>query len=182
MFSCKRCQSVPVYGGRGALDGGGLVEVESRAVWGGPGGVYALDGAKWERVAEGIREWATLAVHGGELVCVGGRKDGGGYSKEVMVWRDGRWAYMCNMIEGCKFSCIFNTSGVGLVVMGGDGDGVGIRNIQVFDGKTWHFGPPLPDGCYRMSAVVQGDMVFVMGGVGMKQAVWSANITDLVSN
>ena len=68
-----------------------------------------------------------------------------------------------------------------MVVMGGYG-GVGLRDVQVFDGETWHFGPPLPEGCWSMSAVVHGDHVFVVGGVGMERAVWSANITDLVSH
>ena len=33
-----------------------------------------------------------------------------------------------------------------------------------------------------MSAVVHGDMVFVMGGLDMDRAVWCADIRDLVSH
>ena len=189
MFSCRSCQPLPERGGQGAGDqgvfggGGGLVEVEGRAVWGGEGGVYILveKNTKWERVANGVMDGATLAVCGDELVCVGGLKDGGA-SKEVEVWRGGRWTSMSNMLLGCWHPCVFRIGGRGLVVIGGwCGGGVGLtRDVQVFDGKTWHFGPPLPVGCWCMSAVVHGDLVFVVGGLGMKRAVWSANITDLV--
>ena len=181
MFTSKTCTAVPEGGGRGALgDGGGLVE--GRAVWGGVGGVYVLDEAssKWERVADGVRLGATLAVCGGELVSVGGVKDG--VSMEVVVWRGGRWTSMSNMLVECWFTCVLSISGGGLVVMGGVGGGVWLRDVQVFDGETWHFGPPLPERCYDMSAVVHGDHVFVVGGWGMERAVWSANITDLVSH
>ena len=188
MFSCKKCQPVPVKGGRGKL-GGGLVEVEGRAVWGVPDRVYVLDGAKWKKMADGVRDRARLAVCGGDLVFVGGLKDDGGYSKhdgyskEVVLWRRGRWTSMCNMLVGCGYTCVVSISGGGMVVMGGQrDDGSSLRDVQVFDGKTWHFGPPLPERCYSMSAVVHRDQVFVMGGWGMKQAVWSANITELVSH
>ena len=184
MFTNETFTAVPVRGGRGGS--GGLVEVEGRAVWGGERGVYHLGEAssKWERVADDVRWRATLALCGGELVSVGGRKDDGGYSKEVVVWRGGRWTFMSNMLVGCRGPCVLSISGGGIVVMGGRGGGVGVglRDVQVFDGKTWHFGPPLPKGCYDMSAVVHGDHVFVMGGRDMERAVWSANITDLVSH
>ena len=182
MFTSKTCTAVPVRGGRGWGSGGGLVEVEGRAVWGGPAGVYVLDEAssKWKRVADGVRWRATLAVCGGELVSVGGVGD----SKEVVVWRGGRWTFMSNMLVGCWVPCVLSISGGGMVVMGGLGGGGGGdgRDVQVFDGKTWHFGPPLPEGCRSMSAVVHGDHVFAVGGWGMERAVWSANITDLVSH
>ena len=191
MFTYKTCTAVPVRGGRG-MYGNGLVEVEGRVVWGARGGMYVLDEAssKWEEVADGVRLIATLAVCGGELVSVGGRKDG--CSKEVELWRGGRWTSMSNMLVGCWYPCVLSISGGGMVVMGGYGavelregvSGVGgmLRDVQVFDGKTWHFGPPLPERCRSMSAVVHGDHVFVVGGKGMKRAVWSANITDLVSH
>ena len=180
MFTSKTCTAVPEEGGRVWGGGGGLVEVEGRAVWGGLDGVYVLDEAssKWERVADGVRLDATLAVCGGELVSVGG----GGDSVEVVVWRGGRWTSMSNMLVGCGWPCVLSISGGGMVVMGGYGGVVRLRDVQVFDGKTWHFGPPLPEGCFSMSAVVHGDHIFVVGGVGMKRAVWSANITDLVSH
>ena len=184
MFTSKTCTAVPVDGGRGGgLGGGGLVEVEGRAVWGGRGGVYVLDEAssKWKRVADGVRLGATLAVCGGELVIVGGVKDAD--SMEVVVWRGGRWTSMSDMLVGCWFPCVLSISGGGLVVMGGlVVSGGWLRDVQVFDGETWHFGPPLPERCRRMSAVVHGDLVFVVGGEGMERAVWSANITDLVSH
>ena len=181
MFTYKTCTAVPVWGGRRA-SGGGLVEVEGRAVWGGLVGVYVLDEAssKWERVADGVREMARLAVCRGELVSVGGLKDVS-YSKEVVVWRGGRWTSMPNMLVGCWWPCVLSISGGGMVLMGGYVGGW-LRDVQVFDGKTWHFGPPLPKRCWRMSAVVHGDHVFVVGGGGMERAVWSANITDLVSH
>ena len=74
-----------------------------------------------------------------------------------------------------------------MVVMGGAGDGDGWRDlndVQVFDGgtQTWHRGPSLPKPCSLMSAVVHGDVVFVMGGEGMDRAVWCADIRDLVSH
>ena len=207
MFTFKTCQPVPMRGGRGGNGGGGegvgLVKVKGKVVWGGQGGVYVLNdtNSKWEKMAYGIRYGATLAVYGGELISVGGcLKDfveighpgqanpdhKGDGSDEVMVCSlGGRWTSMTNMLVGCWGSCVISISGGGLVVMGGGGgDGNMLRNdIQVFDGKTWHFGPPLPGVCWDMSAVVHGDQVFVMGGWGaIIQAVWSANITDLVSH
>ena len=182
MFSYKTCQPVPVLGGRGVLrDGGGIVEVKGRAVWGGvDGGVYVLDEVNltWKRMAHGVRRGATLAVCGGELVYVGGCR------KKVMVWRGGRWTSMTDMLKGYRQSCVLSTGGGGLVVMGSHvSRGVMLRDdVQVFDGETWHFGPRHPQDFYRASAMVYGDQVFVMGGNGMKQAVWSCNITDLVSH
>ena len=184
MLSFATCANVPERGGRGV--GGGLVEVECRVVWGGYGGeVYMLDEvrSKWSRVADGGAVGGTLAVCGGRLVWVGGVKDGV-CSKEVKELRGGRWSVMPDMLVGCWVSCVLSISGVGMVVMGGS-DGVRYLNdVQVFDGgtQTWHRGASLPEPCRAMSAVVHGDLVFVMGGVGMDRAVWCADIRDLVSH
>ena len=179
MFKFEICQNVPKSGGR--RFSGGVVEVEGRVVWGGVE-VYRLEEDKWKRWTDDVEEWATLGVCGGRLVAVGGDKDSG-YSKEVMVWRGGRWSLMSNMLVGCAYSCVVSVGGGGLVVMGGLGDG-DLADVQVFDGttQTWHFGPSLPKPCAAMSAVVHGDLVFVMGGEAMATAVWCANINDLVSH
>ena len=181
MFRFESCENVPVRGGRG-----GLVEVEGRVVWGrGGGGVYSLDDKdKWKRLTDGVELGATPGVCDRRLVMVGGLK-GGVYSKKVMLWRGGRWSLMSDMLVRCRSSCVVSIGGGGLVVMGGEGDGSSfLAAVQVFDGKTqtWHFGPSLPEPCYNMSAVVHGDLVFVMGGVGMARAVRCANINDLVSH
>ena len=185
MLSFATCANVPVQGGRGWYGGGGLVEVEGRVVWGGFGeGVYMLDEvrSKWSRVADG-ELGGTLAVCGGRLVWVGGDK-GGVRSKEVKELRGGRWSHMPDMLVGCSGSCVLSISGGGMVVMGGLGDGRRLNVVQVFDGgtQTWHRGPSLPKPCCLMSAVVHGDVVFVMGGLGMDRAVWCADIRDLVSH
>ena len=183
MLSFATCADVPVRGGRGG--GGGLVEVEGRVVWGGyGGGVYMLDEVRseWSRVADGGEWRGTLAVCGGRLVWVGG----GVRTKEVKELRGGRWSHMPDMLVGCRWSCVLSVSGGGMVVMGGLGDGGrDLNDVQVFDGgtQTWHRGPSLPEPCCLMSAVVHGDMVFVMGGWGMMaRAVWCADIRDLVSH
>ena len=188
MLSFATCANVPVRGGRGALSGG-LVEVEGRVVWGGGGygGVYMLDEVRseWSRVADSGESAGTLAVCGGRLVWVGGRK-GGVTSKEVKELRGGRWPDMPDLLVGCRRSCVLSVSGGGMVVIGGDGDGGrwGLNDVQVFDGgtQTWHRGPSLPKPCWNMSAVVHGDLVFMMGGYGMARAVWCADIHDLVSH
>ena len=185
MFHFETCENVPVGGGRGVLSGG-LVEVEGRVVWGGRGGVYSLDDKdKWKRWTDGVELGATLGVCGGRLVSAGGVKDDV-CSKKVMVWRGGRWSLMSDMLVGCWGSCVVSVGGGGLVVMGGlGGDGYKVlADVQVFDGKTqtWHFGPSLPEPCWVMSAVVHGDLVFLMGGYRMDRAVWCANINDLVSH
>eukprot|EP00731_Ephydatia_muelleri_P012519 Em0006g1413a len=183
MLSFKTCKKAPVGGGRG-YGGGGLVEVEGRVVWGRGfgGGVYMYEEDRWSRVADSGEMWGTLAVcGGGRLVWVGGRKDGVG-SKEVKELRGGRWSAMPDMLVGCWVSCVVSVSGGGMVVMGGRGDGRRrLNDVQVFDGgtQTWHRGPSLPEPCYAMSAVVHGDVVFVMGGGGMDRAVWCADIRDL---
>ena len=181
MLSFKTCEKAPVQGGRGGY-GGGLVEVEGRVVWGGGyGGVYMYEEEdRWSRVADGGERSGTLAVCGGRLVWVGGWK-----SKKVMELRGGRWSAMTDMLVGCEWSCVVSVSGGGMVVMGGFGDGKRYLNdVQVFDGgtQTWHRGPSLPKPCWNMSAVVHGDVVFVMGGWGMDRAVWCADIRDLVSH
>ena len=175
-------------GGRGGLvGGGGLVEVEGRVVWGGGyGGVFMYEEDRWSGVADGGEYEGTLAVCGGRLVWVGGWKGVGVSSKKVKELRGGRWSVMPDMLVGCWGSCVVSVSGGGMVVMGGIGDGGRVLNdVQVFDGgtQTWHRGPSLPKPCYHMSAVVHGDVVFVMGGgVGMDRAVWCADIRDLVSH
>ena len=124
MLSFATCAKVPVPGGRGVYGGGGLVEVEGRVVWGGGGyggGVYMLDEVRseWSRVADGGEVASTLAVCGGRLVWVGGRK-GSVSSKEVKELRGGRWS---DMLVGCWWSCVLSVSGGGMVVMGGyDGE------------------------------------------------------------
>ena len=186
MLSFKTCPKVPVRGGRGVLSGGGLVEVEGRVVWGGYGRVYMLDEVKseWSRVADGGKYGGTPAVCGGRMVWIGGRKDGV-YSTKVMELRGEIWSLMSDMLVGCSGSCVVSGSGGGMVVMGGSGDGMRpLNDVQVFNGETqtWHRGPSLPQPCYGMSAVVHGDLVFMMGGGGMARSVWCANICDLVSH
>ncbi|KAL5506732.1 hypothetical protein EMCRGX_G008465 [Ephydatia muelleri] len=61
-------------------------------------------------------------------------------------------------------------------VRGGRGWGGGGGLVE-----TWHRGPSLPEPCWAMSAVVHGDLVFVMGGWGMDRAVWCADIRDLTT-
>ena len=184
MVGFKKCAMVPERGGRGYVCGGGLVEVEGRVTWGG-GRVHILDEAssRWNEVADG-EIGARLAVCGTGLVSVGGLK-GGAYSKAVMKLREGRWSLMSDMSVGFAFSCVVSISGGGMVVMGGQGDGRRfVNDVQVYDGntQTWHRGPSLPQPCGAMSAVVNGDKVFVMGGVGMDKAAWYADIHDLVSH
>ena len=76
MFSFQKCVKVPAQGGHGYEDGGGLVEVDGKVVWGvgGVRGVYNLDEEKamWVRVADGGEKGATLAVWGekSKMVCV----------------------------------------------------------------------------------------------------------------
>ena len=56
-------------------------------------------------------------------------------------------------------------------MMGGEGDGpryMYLNDIQIFDGWAWHMGPPLHWLCVAMSAVVHGDLVFVVGGADME--------------
>ena len=185
MFTYQTCAALP-EGGGGREYGGGVVEVEGRVVWGGGGlggGLYRFDevSSKWVRLAGGGEVGATLAVCGGELVSVGGYK--GGVLSKVRVLKGGRWTSMTEMLVGCIISCVVSVSGGGLLVMGGLSDGDRFLNVvQIFDGQTWHMEPPLPRPCAAMSAVVHGDLVFAVGGEGMGRAVWSANITDLVSH
>ena len=118
------------------MSGGGLVEVEGRVVWGGHDGVFEEVNSTWRRMADGGAGAGTLAVCGGRLVWVGGWKNGV-YSKEVMELKGGRWSLMSNMLVGCWGSCVLSVSGVGMVVMGGVGDGVrDLNDVHVFDGKT----------------------------------------------
>ena len=186
MLSFATFVKVPLPGGR-VYGGGGLLEVEGRVVWGGGGyrGVYMLDEvrSKWSRMADGGEKLGTLAVCEGRLVWVGGWK-GGVCSKEVKELRGGRWSHMSDMLVGCWGSCVLSVGGGGMVVMGGKGDGGRLNDVQVFDGgtQTWHRGTSLPKPCCFMSAVVHGDLVFVMGGAGMDRAVWCADIHDLVSH
>ena len=193
MLSFATYAEVPVPGGRGVYSsgGGGVVEVEGRIVWGGGGygygGVYMLNEAQsnWSRVADGGEMGGTQAVCGGRLVWVGGVKESGTCSKKVMELRGGRWSIMSEMLIGCWRSCVLSVSGGSMVVMGGYGDGTrALNDVQVFNGETqtWHRGPSLPQPCATMSAVVHGDLVFVMGGHGMGRAVWCADIRDLVSH
>ena len=187
MFTFKTCTAVPVRGGRGYVGGGGVVEMEGMVVWGGGvGEVYRLDevSSKWVKLANVGEIGATLVVCGGELVSVSGFKDTNGVQcKEVKVLRGGRWTSMTEMLIGCGRSCVVSVSGGGLLVMGGGGGGLGnLNDVQIFDGRAWRMGPPLPRPCKAMSAVIDGDLVFVVGGRGMERAVWSANITDLVSH
>ena len=167
---------------------GGLVEVDGRIVWGGEDAAYMLDEncKQWERLADSSETKATLAVCEGCLVYVGGLKKGGLCSNKVMVWSEGKWTLMSEMLEGC-WRCSVVTCSVGevsLLVMGGIIQEGRSKVVKVFDvkKKTWHKGPPLPLPCWAMSAVFHENQVFVMGGHGMDRAVWWANITDLVSH
>ena len=183
------------------LYGGGIVEFEGKVVWGCGKHVYKWNKEeKWETLCDGVEVGARtdgvevgarLAMCGGKLVAVGGLlpgkdKDGPSLcSKKVMVWSDDKWAFMTEMSVGCELPCVVSVGGSGLMVMGGWGDhGRRVNYVQVFDGmtKTWHFGPPLPEPCGAISAVVNGDLVYLLGGWGMGTAVWCAKITDLVSH
>eukprot|EP00731_Ephydatia_muelleri_P021692 Em0014g283a len=191
MLRFNICTNVPESGGRSCGDGGGgLVELDGRVVWGVQQRLYSYDqvNSKWDRMADGGGDLgARLAMCGDQLVLVGGW-DGSVNSKKVKVFNEGKWSTMPevipDMLVGCECSCILSVSEGGMVVMGGLGvGGRDVNDVQVFDGKakTWHKGPSLPLPVRSMSAVVHGDLVFVMGGWGMKRAVWCAKICDLTS-
>ena len=82
---------------------------QGRAVWGGLDGAFVLNEAslEWERVADGVRLGATLAMCGGELMSVGGMEDGS-ISKEV----GGRWTSMSNMLVECMYPCVVSRVGL----------------------------------------------------------------------
>ncbi|KAL5475152.1 hypothetical protein EMCRGX_G027217 [Ephydatia muelleri] len=191
MLRFNICTNVPESGGRSCGDGGGgLVELDGRVVWGVKLGLYSYDqvNSKWDRMVDGGGDvGARLAMCGDRLVLVGGW-DGSVNSKKVKVFNEGKWSTMPevipDMLVGCECSCILSVSEGGMVVMGGLGvGGRDVNDVQVFDSKakTWHKGPSLPLPVRSMSAVVHGDLVFVMGGWGMKTAVWCAKICDLTS-
>ena len=196
MFSFQTCAKVPHHrpgprsfvggGPRSFVGGGGLVEVEGRIVWSGGGSVYMLNEVvnEWTRVVDSSEMEATLAVCEGRLIALGDY-DNGIYSKKVMELRGRRWSLMSEMLLGCTGPCVVSIGGGGMVVMGGIGDGdKPLKDVQVFDGRTqtWHKGSSLPQPCRGMSAVVHGDIVFMMGGRDMAKAVWCADIHDLVSH
>ena len=174
-------------GGQG-YGGGGLVEVEGSVVWEGYGGVYEFDEviSGWKKVAYGGELGGRLAVCKERIVWVGGVKDGVSRpSTKVMELSGEIWSLMSDMLVGCRWSCVLSVSRGGMVVMGGLSDGDRLLNdVQVFDGKTqtWHRGPSLPQPCWAISAVIHGDLVFVMGGHGMDRAAWCADISDLMSH
>ena len=69
-FIFETCTKVPERGGRG-YGAGGLVEVESKVVWGRGGGLYYLDeNNKWKRWTVDVQEGAKLGVCEGSLVAV----------------------------------------------------------------------------------------------------------------
>ena len=134
--------------------------------------------SKWRREADD-EVGARLAVCDGRPVWVGGEKGGA----KVMDLNGG--FLLPDMLVECSFSTVLSVSGGSMVVMGGVGNGMRpLNDVQVFDGKTqtWHKGPSLPQPCYNMSAVVHGDLVFVMGGYCMDRALWCTNIINLVSH
>ena len=185
-FTFEKCDEAPVRGGRWGY--GGLVGFDGDVFWGGVGGVYKLNKVNWEseRVADDCESGATLAVSGRRLVSVGGEKGGITGKRRVREWRNGKWEDISSMLIGCRFPCVVSLGDGGLIVMGGEGKGAWNRlnDVQVFDRKTqsWHIGPPLPQACVAMSAVVHDGMVIVMGGGGMKRAVWCTEINSMVSN
>lgn len=186
MFQFETCTKVPERGGARGLWGCGLLEVEGKIVWGrGGGGVYWLDvKGKWNSMVDGVEKGSRLAVYEGKLVAIGGAKNRV-RSKKVMLWRNSKWTPMPDMLTGCELCSVVSVGFGGLVVMGGEGDGDQLLNsVQVFDGKTltWHIGPPLPQPCSSISAVVHGDLVFMMGGMGMERSIWCANLSNLVSH
>ena len=196
----ETCSKIPEQGFRSEY-GGGLVEVgeEGTVVWGRGKAVYRLTRMNnWKKCTDDVDVGARLGVglvaisDSKEGVCkkamyllaVGGLKDGGMCSKKVMVWKEGKWTTMSEMLVGCEFSCVVSVNEGSLVVMGGWSDaGRRLSDVQVFDGntQTWHFGPPLPQQWGAMSAVVHGKVLYVMGGWGMGTAVWCINVSDLVS-
>ena len=127
----------------------------------------------------------TLAVAGKKLMCVGGLHNGL-CSNEVMLWSKDEWAPvigMKNMPVACWKSCMVDVDSKYMLVIGGLDNLGRLSSVQIYNHEThtWHMGPPLPLPCWATSAVVHGGLVYVMGGLGMDRAVWSANITDLVS-
>ena len=196
-FHFQTCTNLPLsYGGRGMLYGGGLLLMKGEeVVWGrggaGGGKVYRLNqaesGGRWNEMIRGGLEYGTkLAMWGEQLVAIGGLKGAGvvQYLKNVVSLNEGKWTHMSELLVGCAEPCVVGVGGGGLIVMGGQGlHGRSLDVVQVFDGgtHTWHYGPSLPLKCYGMSAVIHGDLVIVMGGVGMDRVVWYAYISELVS-
>ena len=194
MFHFQGFVQVPKSGGRsygtaGSRSwygcGGGLVKVKGDIVWGvGGGDVYALNEVNniWNGSDGGGKygEYgARLAVFEEKLVFVGGMLK----SKSVMVETErGRWSSLPDMLVGSRQSCVVSVGAGCMVVMGGYGDySHYMSDVQVFDGKVWHHGPPLPHPCEAMSAVVHEGQVYMAGGWGMGKSVWCTNASELVS-
>ena len=170
--------------------GGGLVKVAGNIVWGvGGGNIYTLlksnNTCTWKS-SLGCGEYgARLAVFKEtkvleKLVFVGGMFK----SKSVMVAEieSGKWSSLPDMLVGSRQSCVVSIGAGCMVVMGGYGDySHYMSDVQVFDGKVWHHGPPLPQPCEAMSAVVHEGRVYVAGGWGMGKTVWCTNTSELVS-
>ena len=87
------------------------------------------------------------------------------------------------MLVPCHNPCVASLGSDNIVVMGGMGAGnVVLDIVQVFNVSTkkWHRGPLLPRECWGASCGVHRDTIFLAGGAGMANLVWSAKIDELV--
>ena len=168
------------------------MEWEEGVVWRGYSGIVEkleASGHNWIKLVEedDIRQ-PTLGVLNGSIVAVGGL-DKDTWSKKVRVLnvRERCWdsSLIPDMIVACSGACVVSSEGHLIVIGGFDGQKkLDLVQVYVAQIKRWFLGKSLPEACFSGSAVVQSgtsDIVYVIGGDGMANRVWSAKVKDLVS-
>ena len=190
LFDWYDCSlSVTQRGGRGD-EGGciGLAKWGEGVVWRSATDMFKMSGWRWERCADGESVGkATLVIHRGNMLAVGGQEGGGGYSTKVRKLKiEKNKIRFCaseipDMPIGCGQSCCISDRDH-LVVMGGCGASGVLDTVQVYNHvtKVWSSGRALPTPCAGGSAMLHQGSIILLGGNHMDTSVWHAKISDLL--
>ena len=130
---------------------------------------YTISTDEWLRLPPCPQSFSALVIIDNELTAVGGYS-GGNNTNKLLTLRQGRWVeeYPPMSIARSDAACvgISNDHHMYIMVIGGDGVGGRTTAVELLNthSRRWSTLTSLPEPLPLPSAVVCGDLVYVIGG------------------
>ena len=136
---------------------------------------YDTSGDEWSRLPPCQVVFFAMAQFTGNLITVGGRIVGGGFTGKVYCFRkeSQKWEEFLEPMPTGRTHLSVATTQSAIVASGGmtgvrDGKPVPSVTVEVYSSETsqWHTADPLPVPCGAMTSVTIADTWYQLGGLG----------------